>query len=512
MGSADIYRGNMVPMKEPSVRQNIIANFVGKTWTSIMGLVFIPLYIKFMGIEAYGLIGIFFSLQALFGFLDMGLSSTLSRELARLSTSRESDQEARDLVRTLELIYWGVGILIGLALVALAPVIAHHWITTQGISRGTAQQAIMIMGLIVAVQWPVALYDGGLMGLQQQVLLNGLRMVMATVQHGGAILALWLISPTIITYFAWQIFAGMAQAVLLAYFLWKYLPATRRKSTFQMTLLRKNWRYAAGLTSTSVMAIILTQSDKVILSRMLPLSEFGYYTLAINLAGALSLLVSPVFSALFPKLSQLIVDKDSVVLVSEYYHKGCQVASIIVLPAACILVLFSHQLLLLWVRDPMIAQNSHLLLSLLAIGSAFNATTVIPTALQLAYGWTKLSFLKNLISVVIIVPLMIWLIHLFGATGAAIAWIIVNTGYFFIEIPVMHYHLLKHDMWRWYFSDVGTPLLIVLGVAICSRLIMPQMNSQYFTFAWIVSTGGVALLSSTLAMPVTREWLKRSAA
>ena len=67
------------------IKQNIIANFGGKAWQALMSLAFVPLYIKFMGIESYGLVGIFASLLALFGLLDMGLSTTLNRELAGFS-------------------------------------------------------------------------------------------------------------------------------------------------------------------------------------------------------------------------------------------------------------------------------------------------------------------------------------------------------------------------------------------------------------------------------------------
>ncbi len=496
-------------MKELSVRTNIIANFAGKAWTSVMSLVFIPLYIKFMGIEAYGLIGIFASLMVLFTILDMGLSSTLSRELARLSTSQESAQESRDLVRTLELVYWGVGLLVSLALMGLAPIIAHHWIKTGGIPVETVQKAIMIMGVIVAFQWPVALYDGGLIGLQQQVLLNVVRIVVATIQQGGAVLVLWLISPTITAYFTWQIFVGMAQVIILAYFLWKALPAAHAKSAFKTALLRKNWRFAAGMMSISIMAILLTQADKIILSRMLPLAVFGYYTLAFNLANALVLLVNPVFSALFPKLSQLIMDKDNEKLVSEYYHKGCQVVSIIILPAACILALFSYEILILWVRDPLIAQNSYLLLSLLAIGFSLNAILTIPYTLQIAYGWTKLAFLKNVLAFVILVPLMIWLITLYGAIGAAVVWIILHAAYFFIEIPVMHNRLLKQDMWHWYFSDVGKPLLVIFSIVFCSRVLMPSIASSHLLL-WILMTVLLALFSAILAVPFTREFVKKN--
>ena len=228
-----------------------------------MSLIFIPLYIKFMGIEAYGLIGIFVSLLALLAILDMGLSSTLSRELARLSTSEDTAQESRDLVRTMEFVYWGVGILVGLGFVALAPLIAHYWVKTQGIPTQTVQKAVLIMGLVVAFQWPGSLYDGGLTGLQRQVLLNGVRAGVATIQHAGAVLVLWLISPSILAYFTWQIIISIIQTFLLAYLVWQSLPATQKQSLFQKRLLKKNWRFAAGMTGISVITTILTQTDKL---------------------------------------------------------------------------------------------------------------------------------------------------------------------------------------------------------------------------------------------------------
>jgi len=42
-----------------------MANFAGTGWAALMQIVCIPLYIKFMGIEAYGLIGFYLVLQAM---------------------------------------------------------------------------------------------------------------------------------------------------------------------------------------------------------------------------------------------------------------------------------------------------------------------------------------------------------------------------------------------------------------------------------------------------------------
>jgi O-antigen/teichoic acid export membrane protein len=135
-------------MPTKQLKKHLTANFAGKFWAIAMSLAFIPVYIHTLGIEAYGVIGVYISLLALLSVLDIGLSTTLNRELARLSASGGTDQEARDLARTLEIIYWGIGITLGLAVALLAPVIAHRWVKTQSIPPDVVEHAIRIMG------WP----------------------------------------------------------------------------------------------------------------------------------------------------------------------------------------------------------------------------------------------------------------------------------------------------------------------------------------------------------------------
>ncbi|MCK4823773.1 oligosaccharide flippase family protein, partial [bacterium] len=292
------------------LKKNLVANFTGSGWTAIMSLVFVPLYIKFMGVESYGLVGIFASLLSIFGLLDMGLSTILNRELARLSALPNKAQEMRDFVRTLEVIYWGVGLFIALAVITLASPIAYHWVQSDKLALSTVHQALMIMGCIMAFQWPLRCYSGGLMGLQKQVLLNGINVGAATLRGLGAVLVLWQISPTIQAFFTWQIIISFLHTSTTAAFLWKKLPKTGHFSYFQKKLLLPVWRFSAGLTGISVVSLILTQTDKIILSRMLTLEMFGYYTLATVVAQGLYVFYGPIYSALFPRFCQLISMSD----------------------------------------------------------------------------------------------------------------------------------------------------------------------------------------------------------
>ena len=146
-------------------------------------------------------------------------------------------REMRNLVRTLELPYWGVAFVIGIAVVGLSGPIAYYWVKADNLSPATVKQALMIIGGVVAFRWPVSLYSGGLMGLQKQVLVNAINVFEATLRGFGAVLVLWLISPTIQTFFVWQIFASMVHVSLVAFFLWHSLPKSSHHSHFQKELL-----------------------------------------------------------------------------------------------------------------------------------------------------------------------------------------------------------------------------------------------------------------------------------
>ncbi len=499
-------------MARSTVTSNLIANFAGKAWTSALGFLFLPVYVRLMGIEAYGLIGVFVSLTALLSILDLGLSSTLSRELARLSVSdsREAAGESRDLARTLEIIFWGAGAVIGVAVVALAPTVATRWIAQSGLPDRTVRQAVAIMGLVIAIQWPSSVYDGGLAGLQRQRLLNLVRATIATVQHAGAILVLWFLSRSIVAYFVWQIAVQVLQTLVLRQSLWRSLPTASRRGAFRSELMRKHSAFAAGMTGISVMGVILTQADKLVLSKLLPLAEFGYYMVAFNLANMMLLLVTPVFAALFPRFAQLFATGDADASLSALYHAACQVVSAIVLPAAAIIVFFPAEVLLLWTRDPRIVENSAQLTRFLVIGSALNALVFIPFVVQIASGWTRLTFLWNVVAVLVLVPLMVVLVRRHGAIGGAIAWMLLNASYLVAYIPIMHRRLLRGRMWRWYLEDVGKPLVVVLGVVSASRALMPSGPSPGTALAWIAATSVTALVAASLAVPITRAWIARS--
>jgi O-antigen/teichoic acid export membrane protein len=488
------------------IKKNIAANFAGSIWQAIMALIFIPLYIKFMGIESWGLIGIFATLQGILGLLDMGLSSTLTREMSRLSVLPGKEQEMRNLVRTLEVLYWSVAVFVGITVVSLSPFITHHWVKTSQLSPKTIEQALLIMGFVMALQMPIGFYSGGLMGLQKQVLLNVINISIGTLRGAGAVLILWLVSPTIQAFFLWQIVISIINIFLLTLFLWRRLPLGEKKVVFQKQLLKGIWKFAAGMSGISILAVILTQLDKVILSKMLSLEMFGYYMLASVVAMSLGRFFTPVFYSIYPRFTQLVSIDDQDGL-KRLYHKSSQFMSVLILPAAIVIALFSYEIILLWTQNPITAERTHLLVSILICGTALNGLMNFPYALQLAFGWTKLSVSKNIIAMILFVPLIIYSAMRYGAIGAAIAWFALNMGDIVFVIPLMHRRLLRKEKWRWYWQDVCLPLVVCTFVAGLGRIFISGPMSQFMMLHYLIVISVSTLGIAAIATPVTRSWL-----
>lgn len=489
------------------LKLNIVANLVGRGWMAILSLALVPFYIKFMGIEAYALVGIYTTLYSLFSLLDVGLSSTLNRELARLSIQENQAQRARNLVRTLEIIYWAISGLIALALLLLVPILANHWIQPGKLASGTVEQALLLISLVIATQFPFIFYTGGLQGLQRQILLNTLLIGMASLRGFGAILVLWLVSPTVQTFFTWQLFVSLLQTILSAILLWMSLPKATSKARFEKALLKDIWRFAAGLTAVAFLGLLLNNLDKIVLSNLLSLEAFGYYTLATTIATSLYMIVIPIYSAAFPQLSQLVAVGDEEAL-KKSYHRSCQIMAVIVLPIALVIALFAPEILWLWTGNQQIVENVHLPLSLLVIGTALNGLMNVPYALMLAYGWMKFPFYQNLIAVAVIVPLLIVAAGFFGMVGAAASWIVLNLGYVLIGVQMMHTRLLKTEKLLWYTQDVGIPLLGSLVVALLGRWLLPVQASVLIVIPALSIILGLTLAITFWVTPGTGNWLR----
>lgn len=488
------------------LKRNLSANFAGTIWQSIIGLIFTPIYISFIGIESWGLIGIFATLQAVFGILDIGLSNTINRELARLSVLVDREQEMKDILRTLETIYWFIAITVGIIVFLLSETVANYWIIANNLTPEQIKHSFIVMGVVISLRMPIGFYTGGLIGLQEQVLLNLIIIAISTVNGLGATFALHFVSPTIQTFFSWQIILCIINLFILRYFVYRKMPSSENKGKFNILSLKRVWKFTVGISGISVFAVLLTQLDKIILSKLLTLEHFAYYALASLISISLARLFTPIFHSIYPRITQLVSSKNDFEL-TEIYHKSCQFMAVVIFPIAILISLFSKEVIMIWTQDIVTAEKTYLIVSILIVGTAINGIMYIPYALQLAYGWTSLSFYKNIVAVLFLVPLITIATNKFGAIGAATAWLGLNIGYVIFEIPFMHKRIMKGEKKRWYLKDLFFPLFSGLVVGIIFRVLFNFRVDTLLMIIFLIFTYLSILGITIVTTDTTRNYL-----
>jgi O-antigen/teichoic acid export membrane protein len=413
--------------------------------------------------EAFGLIGFFATLQTLFAILDIGLTPTINREVARCRATGDLT-DARNLLHTLATLYWCMAVLIVMVMLPLSPVVAVQWVNGTHLSSTTISEAVFLMGLVIAARWPLGIYVGALMGAERLTWVSIISIVMVTLGNVGALLVLAFWSPTLEAFFLWQALIGLLHVAIVRRAAWRALG--RQSIRFDKGGLLRIWRFSIGMGVTAILSVIFLQSDKIVLSRIVTLEEFGRYTLAGLVARIIYLVVTPTFNVIYPQMTSLIAVGDRPSL-AALFKTGTRLLMAVIFPVAAYISVFARQFVSLWIADPEIARSIAPVVQLILLGTALNSAMIFPYALQLAAGKSHIPAIICGILIVIFVPLVAYMGATYGIVGAAAAWAILNSLYVFVGTWFTNRFVLPGIAPSWLLRDVGIPFaiagLVVVG-------------------------------------------------
>ena len=483
--------------RQTSLKGNIVANYLGKGWEAAMGLAFVPVYISYLGPEAFGIVGLVAMIQAFMGILDFGMTPTLTREAARFSAGAFSVIGMRDLIRSVEFITFAISAAI-IAVIALSsPLIASYWLQADLLSNDSISTAFAIAAAVIAMRFFETIYRGTLYGLQRQVLCSVITAVMATLRGGGAVLLLVWFDVGLEDFFAWQALVSGLTIIALASSVYIILPEGGRGGRFSLKVLSSVWRFATGMLVISLLSILVTQGDKVFLSYLVSLKDFGYYVFAAKIASILGIASAPMLSALYPQLVGYVSQGNEAQLTAKF-HRFAKIVVCITAPAAAVMSVFAESIIFVWSGDATLAASAAPLLSIIVLGTFLHMQCVLPYNVQLAYGWTSLAVWTNTFAMILLVSSIFFAVPRYGTAGAAWVWVMVASLYFFVSINIMFFRYLSKERILFYFGDVGLPAAVSFITAFCSYEIMADFLQDRITMFFCVL--GALVLSFILAI------------
>ena len=487
------------------VARNIAANLGGQLAILLLGLLAARLIFSGLGQEVLGIVLFVQTFNlALAGILDFGVSSVTVREVA--AHVDDDPGYVRDLVRTASSLYWATFAVASGALVLAAPWIATHWIHLQTMSAKEATDVMRVLGVAALTALPRALYVSLFRGLQRMGFNNGIDAATGVLQQLGTVLIV-MFGGGLFSIVLWLAATYGLQLATYWFVLSRVMSTWALVPGWSGPVIRHNARFSAHMMSISWLAAVHTYVDKLVVSKLLSVATFGWYTFATSMVARGALVPQAIGDAAYPSFSKLFQENNRPAMLAQY--RALQDLVCVTTLPLYVGIIFLTVPLLTAVFDRQVAAAVLFPVAVLCLGYFMNGMLVLPYMYSLAVGKPQITSSLSLAAVFIVVPVTVAGVARFGVAGASLGYLCYHLFFYAVAIPKYCRECLQMPASSWY-RQVGR--MAAAGAATYGLgWLVAWFTAGSATFALSIAFVIATLLFSVIAIRLVDPSLRHAA-
>lgn len=404
----------------------------------LVTLISVPLYIAQIGLERYGIMTLVWSLTGMFAFFDFGMGAATTYLVARARSGFDGPSSGT-VILTTSLVNLALGCLLALAFWLLIGPLAFGNIKSDSSLSIEIDEALIWIALLLPVGLVTSIFRNALDGERWFLLVNliGTSGQIATVL--GALVVGYIVGPEI---------GNLVVAVLVVRFsvLWLYVLACRDSFRSTRLMNREEFReivhFGGWQTVFSSLSGLLGSADRFVIGWLTGASAMALYAIPFSFTARLRFLPEAFMRTLYPKLSEVKTDEARRDLAVRAMTGLLVSLSLIIVPA----ILSVRPFFAIWLgADFAISAGfiAQFLLIAVYVQSCLRAFFV----LQRASGRPDLPAKLRMFTLIPGIGLLVLLVWLFGAIGAAASLLIrfmfeLLFVFRLIRLPVQNFALL----------------------------------------------------------------------
>ena len=482
----------------------ILANYLGQGWSAAMAIAFLPAYVAILGPASYGLVALFALALSVLAIVDVVVASTLLRESARYKSGQCSSETFLSVVESIKTLT--ILLAAGLLVIVLAGSswAASHWIQAGNLTSTSVSQALNWTAVVLAIRVLEGAYRGILTGLERQWQVNLWLALTATARYPGALAALLLWDATTDVFFAWQATVAGLSVLILARMARRAMPPGQGARLLSLAALRSVAGFSVPMVGLSVATIALTSVDKLLLTGLVDLAEFGRYALASMATGLLYVIVVPLTQGAAPRMVGACAS-GNVEPLADIHRRVVQLTTLLVGTAGTCLALFPGHLIYAWSGDQALVATVSPYLSCLAIAAMANCFGHLGYNLLLTAGRVppllRIAVLALATAAVVLPPM----VTRWGGIGAAYACIGINVAQAFVTLGLAHGKILPGLGFSLLRRDVMIPAMVIGLVMVAAWRLQPGIAEGRGTaLVFLLTTAAISLVLSAFFAPAIR--------
>ncbi len=425
-----------------------------------INLLVLPLFIKNLGAELYGIWVLSGVVLGYLNVFDFGFTQGLQKYVAEARVKKD-DQELSEVVITGVGLLFLIGLLLGGIFWIGAPSIVEFF-NIQPESQKVATSLLKISALFCVVMWPLRIVDVVLNASMRIKELSFLNVFKTGAQSVVLLVMVWMGADVVlIKWVTAGLIAGCSAFGLVL--LKKHLPEIRWNPThFKINQLQRMHKFSLGMFYAAVVLMLQSRIDTLILAKTMTVASITSYVIAEKLFQIVQRFSQLITVALAPASFNIAGDARRMgVLIEESIFYRCIVATFL----SSIAFFVAPDFIVLWVgaeyEETVVWARVYLCIC------PFISVASVPQVARAAGGQVRLVNLFISIEMILNVVLSIFLVSKFGVGGPILGTVIA----FFVAGPLLTSNfILKRiqvsNVWKVY-RLVFPTVLVAFGIIAC---------------------------------------------
>lgn len=442
-----------------SVGINTLYQIGAQLAPAVAAIAAIPILLRHLGPEAYGVVTLFSTALIYFAMLDLGLGRATTRFVAQSTENGCPKDVARYFWSSL-LLLTGAGLIVGLCFLFAVPAMVSHFLK---ISPAYSQSAIESFYLI-SVTIPLVTMTAGLRGfLEAAGRFPFLSAVTACTGAGMYIVPAIVViaGGGLVSVAASYVVLRIAMTMAFGIGCLRVKDRPSLRPTLDWKALQKMVSFGGWLSVSNVVGTAMVYGDRFLLGSFLGMLAVTSYSMPLDVIGRIQIVITSFCAVLFPLLSRL--DGADSQRFQPVYRGAFAIVLSLITPLAVSAILLSPFLMKFWLREHTTPEAVFAAQVFLA-GSIVQAMASISFTALHARGRSDLTAWAHMAEFPLYCGVFFWAATHFGVRGAALVWF----GRVIMDFACMVFLLKVHERTR---GLLVTPELAAILIAILVLLI-----------------------------------------
>ena len=422
------------PIQGRIIARNTILNLFGYGTPLLVALVKIPILIKGLEAERFGVLTLVWVLISYIGLFDLGLGRALIKLIAEKLGANKKD-EIPTLIWTGLSIMFCTGVIVGGVTAVFLPWFVKVLLNIPlDLQKETLKAFYLIAGFVPIIVLSIAL-RGILEAHQRFDLTNIVRIPLGIFTFLAPVLVLPF-STSLFHIVALILTGRMLACIVQAGFCFRIVPSLGNKIAFESKMAGVLVRFGGWMTITNIISPIMIYLDRFFISGIISVSAVAYYATPSEVVTKLTLIAGAMMAVFFPTFSSVFMQDKN--YAARLFAKGVKYVFMIIFPLSLFIVVLSYEGLSIWLGSEF-AEKSTMVMQVLSLGVLFLCLGQVPYALIQGAGRPDITAKLHLIEIPFYIVVLFIMINWYGIKGASIAW----TARLAVDSAIMFYIAFK---------------------------------------------------------------------